>query len=229
MKNIYRYFVIFFILLILKSCATAPNNLSEVNDPYEKYNRSMFEFNKKLDENIIRPTAEFYDENIPYQIKNSVTNFFENISDIKNGANNILQGKINNGISDLTRFVFNSTFGILGFIDISSEFGIPKSNEDFGQTLGVWGFKSGPYVVLPIFGPSTLRDSFAMPINIYSDPINLSDSLSTFEKNISRTLKIVDKRATFLEESSMLEQIALDPYLFFRDAYLQRRESQVKK
>jgi phospholipid-binding lipoprotein MlaA len=141
-------------------------------------------------------------------------------------VNNYLQGKPREGTSDVARVVLNSTFGIVGLIDVATPSGLVQHEEDFGQTLGVWGVKSGPYLVLPIFGASTVRDGFARPVDLYANPIGLVDNARI--ENSARALRLVDERAALLDSSRMVEDAALDPYLFVRDAHLQRRESRVR-
>ena len=152
-------------------------------------------------------------------------NFFGNLGDVWTGVNNILQGKVGDGVSDFMRFAVNSTIGIAGLLDISSEAGLPKHKEDFGQTLGKWGVASGPYIVLPLFGSSTLRDTAALPLDFkgdlwsYKDPVRL--------RNTGTGIRLIDARASVLDASDLIESAALDRYGFIRDAYLQRRESRI--
>lgn len=216
--------------LLLSACASTsvPNAGSDPRDPYENYNRAMFEFNRKLDDNVLKPVATGYVNVLPSFVRTAVGNFFANIGDVWTAVNNYLQGKPKDGTTDVTRVIFNSTIGIAGLIDIATPMGLPKHDEDFGQTLGVWGAKSGPYVVLPFFGSSTLRDTMAKPVDWYGDPLTASNDVPVRAKNSGRALRIVDDRAALLETSNLLEGAALDPYQFFRDAYLQRRESRVR-
>ena len=216
--------------LLLSACASTsvPNAGSDPRDPYENYNRAMFEFNRKLDENVLKPVATGYVNVVPSFVRTAVGNFFANIGDVWTAVNNYLQGKPKDGTTDVTRVIFNSTIGIAGLIDVATPMGLPKHDEDFGQTLGVWGAKSGPYVVLPFFGSSTLRDTMAKPVDWYGDPLTASNDVPVRAKNSGRALRIVDDRAALLETSNLLEGAALDPYQFFRDAYLQRRESRVR-
>ncbi len=209
-------------MLALTGCASTATN---PQDPLEGYNRAVFRFNDAVDRAVLKPTATVYKDYTPGPIQTGVNNFFGNISDAWSGVNNLLQGKGQAGMGDLTRFAFNSTFGLLGVLDIASEAGIPKHNEDFGQTLGVWGVPSGPYLMLPLLGPSTVRDTAALPADIggdiwkYKQPDNW--------RNIGTAVRVVDKRATLLDATSLLEDAALDRYDFIRDGYMQRRQSQV--
>jgi phospholipid-binding lipoprotein MlaA len=159
-------------------------------------------------------------------IRSAIGNFFGNIGDVWTAVNNYLQGKPREGTSDVARVVLNSTFGLVGLVDVATPAGLTKHEEDFGQTLGVWGAKSGPYLVLPIFGASTVRDSLARPVDLYADPINQINTVRI--ENSARLLRLVDDRAALLDSTRMMEDAALDPYLFVRDAYLQRRQSRVR-
>lgn len=221
MKITYRI-TILGLALALSGCATG----SHPQDPLESYNRAMFSFNDKLDLVLVKPAATVYQDVLPSFVQTGVGNFFGNIGDVWTAANNLLQGKLEDGLTDIMRVAVNSTMGFLGVLDIGSEAGLPKHKEDFGQTLGVWGLKSGPYVVLPVFGSSTVRDTAAFPVDFsadlwsYKDPVNV--------RNIGTGLRLVDQRAALLGASTMIEDAALDKYSFTRDAYLQRRESLVR-
>jgi phospholipid-binding lipoprotein MlaA len=207
--------------LMLTGCATTQNP----QDPLEGYNRTVFRFNDAVDRTVLKPTATAYRNVTPSFVQTGVNNFFGNLSDAWSAVNNLLQGKAEAGMGDVTRVAMNSTFGIFGLLDIASEAGIQKHNEDFGQTLGVWGIPSGPFLMLPILGPSTVRDTVALPADIggdiwkYKRPDNW--------RNIGAAVRVVDKRATLLDASSLLEDAALDPYEFIREGYMQRRKSQV--
>ncbi len=225
-----RWAAIAALSVILTGCASTrvPGAGSDPRDPYENYNRAMFEFNRKLDDNVLKPVATGYVNVVPSFMRTAVGNFFANIGDVWTAVNNYLQGKPKDGTSDVARVVFNSTIGIAGLIDVATPMGLPKHEEDFGQTLGVWGTKSGPYVVLPFFGSSTLRDTFAKPVDLYADPLTASNNVPVRAKNSGRALRIVDDRAALLDTGTLMEGAALDPYQFFRDAYLQRRESRIR-
>ncbi|RZJ85296.1 MAG: VacJ family lipoprotein [Massilia sp.] len=207
--------------LLLTGCATTKNP----QDPLEGYNRAVYTFNDAVDRTVLKPTATAYKNVTPGFVQTGVNNFFGNLSDAWSAVNNLLQGKVENGMGDVTRVAVNSTFGIFGLLDIASEAGIQKHNEDFGQTLGVWGVPSGPFVMLPILGPSTVRDTAALPADIggdiwkYKEPANW--------RNIGAAVRVVDKRATLLDAGNLLEDAALDRYEFIRDGYMQRRQSQV--
>jgi phospholipid-binding lipoprotein MlaA len=207
--------------VLLTGCATTQNP----QDPLEKYNRAVFSFNDAVDRTVLKPTATAYKKVTPGFVQTGVNNFFGNLSDAWSAVNNLLQGKGQAGMGDVTRFAFNSTFGLLGVLDIASEAGIPKHNEDFGQTLGVWGVPSGPYLMLPLLGPSTVRDTAALPADFGGDLWKYKDPKNW--RNIGSAVRVVDKRATLLDASNLLEDAALDRYEFIRDGYLQRRQSQV--
>jgi phospholipid-binding lipoprotein MlaA len=203
--------------LALGGCAT-----TNQRDPLEPLNRGVFAFNDTVDKYALKPVATAYKKVLPSPIQTGVHNFFGNLTDAWSGVNNLLQGKGNAGVDDISRFVINSTFGVLGIFDVA---GVPKHNEDLGQTLGYWGVPSGPYLVLPLLGPSTLRDTAALPADWYGDIWTHKDP--TRWRNIGTAIKAVDTRATLLDASDLVEGAALDRYEFIRDGFLQRRDSQV--
>ena len=226
-KTIIRWVSITLMALLLTACASIPpGSTADPRDPFERYNRAMFSFNKTVDDKVLKPVATGYVDVIPDLVRTAISNFFGNIGDVWTAVNNYLQGKPRDGTNDLARVVLNSTFGIVGLIDVATPAGLVQHEEDFGQTLGVWGVKSGPYLVLPILGASTVRDGLARPVDLYADPITQIDSAGV--ENSLRALRLVDDRATLLYSTRMMEDAALDPYLFVRDAYLQRRESRVR-
>jgi phospholipid-binding lipoprotein MlaA len=187
-------------------------------------NRGIYGFNDTLDKAILKPVAKGYDFVLPGFAKEGVNNFFANLDDIAVGANNILQGKPGQGISDLGRFVVNSVFGVFGLWDIATPLGLEKHDEDFGQTLAVWGMNSGPYLVLPLFGPSTLRDGPARVVTpswAYSSWWGQDTSWGLF------TLDIIRTRANLFQAESVLNEAALDKYSFIRDAWVQRRRNAI--
>jgi phospholipid-binding lipoprotein MlaA len=216
---------IFAILVILlgAGCASAPQDERDPRDPFEGLNRGVYKFNDTFDEYLARPVARTYVKVLHQEIRTRIGNFFANLADPLIGVNNFLQGKFEDGVNDWARFAFNSTFGLLGMHDVASEWGYEKHNEDFGQTFGRWGAGPGPYLVLPIFGSSTVRDGLGLGVDMYADPmgeirpINLRNSLIV--------VRAVNVRADLLEASRILEEAALDRYVFQRDAYLQRRRS----
>jgi len=206
--------------LLLSGCAT-----TNPQDPLEKFNRATFSFNDAVDRTVLKPAATVYKKATPSFVQTGVNNFFGNLSDLWSSANNFAQFKGQDGFSDLTRFAVNSTFGLAGVLDIATPAGLRKHNEDLGQTLGFWGVPSGPYVMLPLLGPSTLRDTAALPGDWWGDPWTHVNDVSW--RNSGVALRAVDQRATVLEASNLLEDAALDRYEFIRDGYLQRRESRV--
>ncbi|MDB5794897.1 MAG: VacJ family lipoprotein [Noviherbaspirillum sp.] len=208
------------IALALAGCAT-----TDSKDPLEKFNRAMFSFNDTVDKAALKPAAEAY-STLPSFVQVGVSNFFGNLGDVWTAVNNLLQGKVADGMSDVMRVAINSTLGFGGLLDIGSEAGLVKHKEDFGQTLGKWGVASGPYVVMPLLGPSTLRDTLATPVDINGDPWDYARPIGA--RNFGYGLRVVDQRAAVLDASNLLEEAALDRYVFVRDAYLQRRESKVR-
>lgn len=207
---------------VMTGCASTSNN---PNDPLEGFNRTMFSFNDTVDKVALKPAAQAYDAVVPSPVQRGVGNFFGNIGDLWSSVNQLLQGRIEQGVSTFMRVAINTTFGLGGVLDVATEARLPREKSDFGQTLGKWGVGSGPYVVLPFFGPSTLRDTAGMPVDLYGD-------LWTYKRptrwrNVGTVVRIVDRRAQLLDASTLLEDAALDKYDFVRDAYLQRRQSQI--
>jgi phospholipid-binding lipoprotein MlaA len=206
---------------LLSGCATGTNP----RDPFEKFNRQMFAFNDAVDRVALKPAATAYKQVLPTFVQTGVSNFFGNLSDLWTGVNNLLQGKGQDGMSDLTRFALNSTLGLAGVLDIGSEAGLHKHNEDFGQTLGAWGMPSGPYLMLPLLGPSTVRDAAVIPLDIAADPWAYKEPVRW--RNVGIALRAVDQRAAVLDASNLMEEAALDRYEFIRDGFLQRRMSRI--
>jgi phospholipid-binding lipoprotein MlaA len=194
-------------------------------DPYERFNRTMFNFNDKVDQYALKPVATVYKRVLPSFVQTGVYNFFGNLGDVWTAANNLLQGRMADGVSDVMRFAVNTTFGLGGLLDIGSEAGLQKHRQDFGATLGVWGVQSGPYVVLPLLGSSTMRDSVALPVDFAGDPWSYVSPDPT--RYIGSALRVIDMRAGLLDASSLIEDAALDRYEFIRDAYLQRRAGKI--
>lgn len=204
---------------LLGGCATSGNP----RDSAEGFNRAMFAFNEGLDKAVIKPVATGYDTVLPSPIKTGVTNFFGNISDLFIGINNLLQGKVAAGFGDFGRVAVNSTVGILGVIDVASDIGLEKHEEDFGQTFGRWGVGSGSYLVVPFFGPRTVRDTVGLVLDVAADPVANHGHVPT--RNTALALRIVSDRATLLPADKVIDEAALDKYSYVRDAYLQRRRS----
>ncbi|HEX2199739.1 MAG TPA: VacJ family lipoprotein [Burkholderiales bacterium] len=211
------------ILLPLAGCATVQD--ADPRDPWEGFNRGVYRFNEVVDEALARPVATAYRDVVHVELRDRVRNFFSNIGDVFIGVNNVLQGKFRESFDDFARVTFNSTLGLLGIHDIASEMGIEKHNEDFGQTFGWWGVGDGPYLVLPIFGSSTVRDGLGLALDLYTDPLGEVRPIDV--RNSMVALRLTGTRADLLEASRILEQAALDKYVFQRDAYLQRRRSLV--
>lgn len=209
---------------LLAGCATTGE--SDPRDPLEPMNRAVFKFNDSVDKAVFKPVAKGYKAVTPKLVQSGVRNVFSNLDDVTEFANNLLQFKIQAASTDLMRVAVNSTFGFLGLFDIASEMRLPKHNEDFGQTLGRWGFHSGPYLVLPLVGPSSFRDGVGLAVDSsYLDPIYQIDPIATRNQTIG--LKTVSRRADLLDASNILEQAALDKYDYTRDFYLQRRRGLV--
>jgi phospholipid-binding lipoprotein MlaA len=214
-------------LATLEKVSEKTNIGNNPDDTLEGFNRTIFGFNDGLDNIVIKPVAQTYQKVTPGIVQTGVSNFFSNAGDVWTAVNNVLQGNVADGVSDLMRFVVNTTAGLGGLIDVATAGGLPKHREDFGQTLGVWGVPAGPYVVLPVLGSFTLRDALALPLDFKGDI--LFSQTPTAVSNTSSVLRIVDKRAAALDATSLIEEAALDKYVFIRGAYLQRRESQIKK
>jgi phospholipid-binding lipoprotein MlaA len=194
-------------------------------DPLEGMNRAVYAFNDQVDQIVLAPAARLYKNIAPDLLREMVRNFFNNLDDLAIGANNLLQGKLEEAVNDWGRFAFNTVFGLLGTWDVASEMGLEKHNEDFGQTLARWGVGDGAYLVLPLLGPSTLRDTAALPVDWAGDPVAAHRPVD--EGNSLVAFRIVARRADLLGASQTLEEGALDKYLFHREAFLQRRRSLV--
>ncbi len=193
------------------------------DDPLESFNRSMFAFNESVDKYAIKPAAEAYDFIMPSFASKGVSNFFNNIDDIVVFFNQLLQFKFHEAAATSARFVFNTTFGLLGLIDFATDMDLPKQNEDFGQTLAVWGVNSGPYLVLPFIGPMTIRDTAGLAVDwTYFDPIFKRQTLN--QSLVTLTIKYIDVRAGLLKASNIIDETVPDKYSFIRDAWLLRRE-----
>ena len=204
---------------LLTGCATSGNP----KDPIEGFNRAMFAFNDGLDTAIIRPVATGYEAVLPPPIRTGVTNFLGNIEDLLIGVNNLLQGKVPEAFGDLARVAINTTIGLLGFIDWASDAGLEKHNEDFGQTFGRWGVGPGAYVVVPVFGPRTARDTVGLILDAAADPVPQLHPVA--DRNAVLLLRLVNNRANLLAADKVVDEAALDKYSYVRDAYLQRRRS----
>lgn len=208
---------------LLSGCATGP--AANPHDPIEPFNRGVYKFNDTVDRAVVRPAATVYRDVLPSPIRTGVSNFFYNLQDAWSVVNNTLQLKPEQAGNSLMRFGVNTVFGLGGVLDIASEMRIERSTEDFGQTLGRWGINTGPYLVLPLLGPSTLRDTLAMPIDTKGSPASHIDNVTT--RNSVTALNLLNQRSRLLQASEMLDQVALDPYTFTRDAFMQRRRNSV--
>jgi len=209
--------------LMLAAAPGCATTATDPRDPFEGFNRAMYGFNEGFDNAIAKPVATAYRDYLPAPLRDRVRNFFSNLGDLFIGFNDLLQGKPEDTMTDWARFVFNSTFGLLGIHDIASEMGLEKRDEDFGQTFGRWGVDSGPYLVLPFLGPSTVRDAAGLAFDIGTDPVSTYPDVRV--RNSAVAVRFTGQRADLLDASSILEQAALDKYVFLRDAYLQRRRS----
>jgi phospholipid-binding lipoprotein MlaA len=210
------------LLLAASGCATPGG---DTRDPLEGMNRGVQAFNDKADEIVFRPAARLYRNVLPQAMRDMVRNFFNNIDDLFIGVNNLLQGKPEAAANDLMRLAVNTTFGLLGVVDWASDMRLEKHNEDFGQTLAVWGVGNGPYLVLPLLGPSTLRDTAALPVDWEVDPVYNHTPVD--ERNALSVSRAVARRADLLGATRTLEEAAFDRYVFLREAYLQRRRNQI--
>ena len=204
---------------LLAGCASSGNP----KDPIEGFNRAMFAFNEGLDTAIIKPVATGYEAVLPSPVRTGVTNFFSNIEDVFIGVNNLLQGKLPEAFSDLGRVMINSTVGLLGIIDFASDAGLEKHDEDFGQTFGRWGVGNGAYVVIPVFGPRTVRDTVGLVLDVAADPVANHNPERT--RDLALVLRLVNDRANLLPADKVIEEAALDKYSYVRDGYLQRRRN----
>lgn len=217
-------------MALLGGCATnapdaPPKTEAQKLDPWEHWNRKVFAFNESLDRNVLAPVARTYAKVVPQPVRVGVSNFFGNFDDAWSAVNNFLQLKIANGFSDVIRVGTNTLFGVAGVFDVATELGIEKHNEDFGQTLGHYGVGAGAYIVLPVFGPSSVREAVAFPLDRAVSPALLINDGAWQWSIIS--LQLINTRANLLGATSLIDDVALDKYTFVRDAYLARRRSLV--
>jgi phospholipid-binding lipoprotein MlaA len=206
---------------LLGGCASTSNP----RDPFEPLNRGIYHFNDGVDTVLLKPAAEVYRGVLPQFVRTGVSNFYANINDVIVALNNLLQAKFLNAASDVGRIVVNTTVGLLGVFDVATHIGLEKHDEDFGQTLGYWGIGPGPYLVIPLLGPSSVRDAVGRFVDFKTDPLTYVDP--SRDRNILWGVRFVNRRSELLETSRILETAALDPYEFLRDAYLQRRRNLV--
>ena len=217
-----RPFLVFISLTLLAGCATTGSG--DPRDPWEGFNRGVFEFNEAIDGAVFDPISKVYKAITPEFVDTGITNMFSNVRDISVIANDILQFKFSQALSDLARFVFNTTLGLLGFFDVSTKMGFEKHHEDFGQTLATWGMGPGPYLMVPFFGPSTIRDAtgFAVDTGLLNPIFYIEDELT---RAGLLTLNYVDFKADLTTAENLLEEAALDKYEFLKNAYFEKRES----
>lgn len=220
LRGVTKFFVVG-VLVLVTGCATGP--YANPKDPLEPMNRSISNFNDTVDDNVLKPVATGYRDYTPDLIQKGVRNVFNNLSDVSSTVNNGLQFKGRQAASSFMRVVVNTTVGIYGIFDVATAINLERYPEDFGQTLGFWGVRSGPYLVLPLLGPSTVRDTAGLPVDFSLDPLgNVSDGTIRTEAQV---LRIVDRRSNYLAAGNMLNEASIDKYAFLRDAYLQRRRS----
>ncbi|PIF76940.1 phospholipid-binding lipoprotein MlaA [Variovorax sp. 54] len=210
-------------LALVAGCATGPG--ASPVDPFEPFNRGVTRFNDTVDEAVLEPVASTYQKVVPSLVRQGVTNFFSNIGDVWSLANNVAQLKLQNSAETFMRLNVNTFFGLGGLLDVATEARLPRHEEDFGQTLGYWGVGAGPYIVLPLLGPSTLRDTVAKPLELYGDAQGYIHDVAW--RNSLSALRVVDTRSRYLGATRLLDEAALDKYSFTRDAFLQRRRNQV--
>ncbi len=203
----------------MTGCATTKDP-----DPFETVNRRIFAFNEGLDQSFVKPIAQGYDSILPGPLTLGIHNFFSNLNDIGVVANDLLQLKFKQAAFDTGRFLINSSIGLLGLVDVASELNLPKHEEDLSQTLAYWGVGNGPYMILPFFGSSTVRDTVGWGMDTFLDPLYYAGAESETEALTAYGIKNLDTRAQLLSAEKILQSAALDKYSYLRDAYLSRRE-----
>ena len=210
-------------LLLLQACATVKS--ADARDPWESMNRSIYQFNDAIDTVALKPAAQLYVKVLPNMVRTGVSNFMGNLGDVWSMVNSALQLKGQATVETFMRINVNTFMGLGGILDVATEMGIEKRREDFGQTLGYWGVQPGPYVVLPLFGPSTLRDALAFPVDMQGNVTNsLADDAT---RNALLVTRLVDMRAGLLKTVDAIKASSLDPYSFVRDGYLQKRRNDI--
>ncbi len=212
------------VLAVAQGCATGPD--ANPSDPLEPFNRTIFSFNDKVDQAVVKPVASAYRTVTPKLVRTGITNFFGNLTDVWSTVNNVLQAKPQAAGESLFRVTTNTIFGVFGIFDVASDLNIPRHSEDFGQTMGYWGVPSGPYLVLPVLGPSTVRDTAGTFVDFNGNLLTRSNDVAF--RNTASGLGVVNVRANLLDAGDLLEQAALDKYSFSRDIYLQRRRSLIR-
>ncbi|HQS38391.1 MAG: ABC transporter [Methylotenera sp. 24-45-7] len=224
-KKLFKLLTACALAMLLIGCASQANK-----DPLEGFNRGIYKFNDVADKAVIKPISKGYKAVAPTPVRTGINNFFDNLRTITSVFNNLLQLKFANAFSESGRFVINTTFGLAGFIDVAGMDKIPVHREDFGQTLGHWGVSNGAYLVLPFFGPSTVRDASGLIVDTATtDPITYTHNIGEIRlHNQLRVAQFIDKRTELLDASDIVDEASLDPYAFMRDAYLQHRASAVQ-
>ncbi|RKZ47451.1 MAG: VacJ family lipoprotein [Gammaproteobacteria bacterium] len=222
-----RMRLIICVVLVVFISGCASTGVKDERDPIEGFNRTMYSFNQGMDKVLFNPIAKFYQLITPDFVERGISNIFNNIDDISIIANDILQLKIGQAYMDTARFLVNSTLGLAGFLDVSSQMGLEKHDEDFGQTLAVWGVGAGPYIVVPIFGSTTLRDSTSLIVDdMLLNPVSYLNNNDALKAGIL-TLNFIDIKADLLTTNDLINEAALDQYEFTKNAYFSRRESQI--
>lgn len=207
--------------VFLAGCATSGNP----KDPMEGFNRAMYSVHDGIDTVILKPAATGYEAVLPDPVQTGVNNFFSNISDVMIGVNNLLQGKVGDAATDLSRVLVNTTVGIFGIFDVATSEGLTKHDEDFGQTFGRWGVDEGAFVFVPVLGPRTVRDTVGVTLDLFADPVNFINDVPV--RNSLWALRAVNARANLLPADKVIEEAAIDKYSYIRDAYLQNRRNLV--
>lgn len=215
-----KYILILIVIGMVPGCATTQST-PDNPDPLEPANRVSYEFTDTLDKYLLKPVAETYVDITPELARTGVTNFFDNLAYLNVILNSFLQGKIDQGLSDTTRFIFNSTIGLLGVVDVGTAIGLPAHEEDLGQTLAVWGFGQGSYLYIPVNGPNSVRDAPDLVSSYFLNPLTYVTGAILFPLT---AVDIINKRANLLEATNIRDEAAVDPYTFTREAYIQKRQ-----
>ncbi len=220
---------LYLLLLLLLSQVACNQTRGITPDPLQSFNRSVYQFNRQVDKMVLKPLAQAY-RRVPAPVRQGTRNVMNNIHDVSVVSNDLLQGKFKQAGRDTGRFLLNTSVGFLGVVDVATPYGLPKNNEDFGQTLGVWGVPSGPYLMLPFLGPSTLRDTLALGVDTQLDGrLHLANHYG--KPGIyygGRGLEVLDVRENLLDKEDLMEAATTDEYAFIRNAYTQRREAAVQ-
>jgi phospholipid-binding lipoprotein MlaA len=224
-RSLFGYILMLFAVFLMGCASTQPVRSANPTDPLESFNRSMFAFNEGVDQAVLKPVAQGYRAVTPQPVRQGVTNFFDNLEDMWSTINSALQLRPKNTLENAMRVAVNTVFGLGGVINIADEMGIERHSEDFGKTLGRWGMPSGPYIVMPILGPSTLRDATTIVFENKHDPVAQINHIPT--RNATTVLRIVETRTNLLRLGDLLDDVALDKYSFTRDAFLQKRRAEI--